>query len=77
LTYLAAVAARLHNSAIEYVVRFGDPADEILSEAQAWDAELIAMPSARPRRLGWSGFRDLAKTLSRKVRIPILLYQVS
>jgi nucleotide-binding universal stress UspA family protein len=75
--YLAAVAVPLHDNAVECVVRFGDPAPEIVAEAEAWGAELIAMTVARPRRFGWRGLRRIAKAVSRAVRIPVLLYQVS
>lgn len=73
LAYLAGVAAPFHDAAIECVVRFGDPAHEILAEAEAWGAELIAMTTARSR---WRGFRRVVKAVSRKARIPVLLYQV-
>jgi nucleotide-binding universal stress UspA family protein len=74
--YLAGVAATLHDSAVEYVVRFGDPVHEIVAEAEAWDAELISMTITRPHRFAWRGFRRVAAAVSRKVRIPVLLYQV-
>src|SRR5262245_63068811 len=41
--YLGGVAATLHDVATERTVRFGDLAHEIVSEAEAWGAELIAM----------------------------------
>jgi nucleotide-binding universal stress UspA family protein len=75
--YLAGVATTLHDSAVEGVVRFGDPAREIVAEAEAWGADLIAMTTTRPRRFGWREFRRIAEAVSRAVRIPVLLYQVS
>ena len=72
LSYLAAVAATLHDTATECVVRFGDPAPEIVAEAEAWGAELIAMTTVRGRRFGW---RHIVEAVSRKVRIPVLRYQ--
>lgn len=71
--YLAGVAATMHDAALECVVRFGDPAREIVAEAEAWGAELIAMTTTRPR---WRGVRRLVRAVSRKARIPVLLYQV-
>jgi nucleotide-binding universal stress UspA family protein len=71
--YLAGVAATMHDAALECVVRFGDPAREIVAEAEAWGAELIAMTTARPR---WRGVRRVVRAVSRKARIPVLLYQV-
>jgi hypothetical protein len=41
--YLAGVAAALHDVATECIVRFGDPADEIVAEAETWGAELVAI----------------------------------
>ena len=72
LSYLAGVAATLHDTATECVVRFGDPAPEIVAEAEAWGAELIAMTTVRGRRFGW---RRIVEAVSRKVRIPVLRYQ--
>ena len=74
--YLAGVAASLHDSAVEYVVRFGDAAHEIVAEAEAWGAELIAMTIARPHRFGWRGLSRVTRVVSRKLRIPVLLYHV-
>ena len=73
LSYLAGVAATLHDTATECVVRFGDPAPEIVAEAEAWGAELIAMTTVRGRRFGW---RRIVEAVSRKVRIPVLRYQL-
>jgi nucleotide-binding universal stress UspA family protein len=73
LSYLAGVAATLHDTATECVVRFGDPAPEIVAEAEAWGAELIALTTTRGRRFGW---RRIVEAVSRKVRIPVLRYQL-
>lgn len=74
--YLGGIAATLHDPAIESVVRFGDPVDEILAEADAWGADLVAMTTARPRWFGWRGLRSIATAVSRRARIPVLLYQI-
>ena len=73
LSYLVGVAATLHDTATECVVRFGDPVPEIVAEAEAWGAELIALTTARGRRFGW---RRIVEAVSRKVRIPVLRYQL-
>src|SRR3972149_6078812 len=54
LDYLRTVAARLGGIPIESCVRFGDPLTEILKEAGAFDADLIA---GTPPRAGaaWVG----------------------
>jgi nucleotide-binding universal stress UspA family protein len=73
--YLAEVAAILQDVATERVVRFGDVTHEIVADAKAWGAELIAMTSAG-KRSRWLGGRRTVAAVSRRVRIPILLYQV-
>src|SRR4026208_1210588 len=49
--YLESVEARLGSVPVEMVVRFGDPREEILTEAEAFDADLIVVTA--PRRTGW------------------------
>ena len=51
LDYLESVEARLGSVPAEMVVRFGDPREEILTEAEAFDADLIVVTA--PRRTGW------------------------
>ena len=55
------VAATLHDTATECIVRFGDPAREIVAEAEAWGAELIAMTD-RPGRVWWRRFRRVGES---------------
>src|SRR5262249_11650795 len=57
--YLAGIAATLPDAATECIVRFGNPAREIVAEAEAWGAELVAMTTSRKRRFGWLGLRRL------------------
>jgi len=75
LAYLTGVAATLPGTASECIVRFGEPWREILAEAEAWGAELIALTKPRTRRVEWSGFRQTLTRVARKARIPLLLYQ--
>jgi nucleotide-binding universal stress UspA family protein len=49
--YLESVEARLGSVPSETVVRFGEPREEILTEAEAFDADLIVVTA--PRRAGW------------------------
>jgi nucleotide-binding universal stress UspA family protein len=49
--YLETVEARVGPVAAETVVRFGTPEEEILTEAEAFDADLIVVTAAR--RAGW------------------------
>jgi nucleotide-binding universal stress UspA family protein len=69
---LQAVEAELEGVPVESVVRFGDPVDEILLEADAFGADLIA---AGDRRRGW--LRRLMPSvlgrLMRRSEVPVLL----
>jgi nucleotide-binding universal stress UspA family protein len=64
--------SRLDYVPVESVVRFGDPAEEIAHEAEAYGADLIAVTA--PRR-GWLRrlYGSLANTLRRKMTVPLLV----
>src|SRR5687767_2584937 len=51
LDELARVEAQLGGIPVERVVRFGDPVEEIALEAEAFDADLIALAGDRPGRV--------------------------
>ena len=72
LDYLRAAQAQLDGVPVETVVRFGDPAEEIAHEAEAFGADLIAL--TEPRR-GWFGrlFGSMATALRRKTKVPLLV----
>jgi nucleotide-binding universal stress UspA family protein len=69
---LKAVEAELTGVPVESVVRFGDPAREILVEADAFGADLIAVTA---RRRGWLGrlLPGVVNTLFRRSDVPVLL----
>jgi nucleotide-binding universal stress UspA family protein len=71
LDSLKAAEAELEGVPVESVVRFGSTAREILVEADAFGADLIAV-SVRPRR--WLGHvvRGIAGALLRRSRVPVL-----
>lgn len=74
LDHLKALSARLGVRA-ECVIRFGNEADEILQEAEAYNADLVAMTTA-----GKSGLRrvlmgSVAERVLHRARIPVLLYR--
>ena len=74
LEYLDALAAGLPDVAVECVVRFGHPVREILVEAEAWDADLIAVTATRSRwfdRLR----RGVADRIYRQAPVPVLVYR--
>jgi nucleotide-binding universal stress UspA family protein len=71
--YLRDVEARLDGLAVERRVAFGDPADEIVREAAAFDADLIAMTTPRP---GWltPGLPSMvARRVFRRASAPVML----
>src|SRR5215510_5546448 len=62
---LQAAETALAGVPVETVVRFGDPADEILAEAEAFDADLITLASAPNRgRLQHLFAPDVAEQVS-------------
>ena len=71
LAYLRSLAAGLPGVAVDAVVRFGDPATEIVGEAEAQGADLIAMAT---HRRGVSRFLrgSLADAVERETTIPVL-----
>jgi nucleotide-binding universal stress UspA family protein len=71
--YLEAAQAELVGVPSETVVRFGDTVDEIGNEAEAWDADLIAL-AAGPKRPWWRR-KSLADALLTKTPTPILVYR--
>ena len=76
LNYLAGVEVTLRDIAVERVVRFGDPTPEILAEADAWEAELMAMTTAGRRRFRRIRRDGVAEAVFRKANIPVVLYGV-
>ena len=70
--FLEAAEAELQGVPVETVVRFGNPADEILIEADAFGADLIAV-TAHGR--GWvrNMLRDVVGKLFRRSEIPVLV----
>jgi nucleotide-binding universal stress UspA family protein len=66
------VEAGLGHVPVETVVRFGDPAEEIALEAEAFGADLIALGSGRSSRLRSALAPDLAERVERSVEVPTL-----
>jgi len=73
LNHLKGVAARLSVPA-ECVVRFGDDADEILREAEAYGADLVAVTTAGKSGLKRLVMGSVAEQVFRRARVPVLLY---
>jgi nucleotide-binding universal stress UspA family protein len=72
LDYLKEAEAGLEGVPVESVVRFGDPAEEIVREADAFDADLIAVTTDDR---GWFGhlFGGVADRVFHKADVPVLM----
>ena len=72
LEHLRAAEAQLEGVPVESVVRFGDPVEEIVCEAEAFGADLIALATSRRswlrRVLG-----SVADKVFRKAGVPVIL----
>ena len=69
---LRCVGAGLRGVAVENVVRFGGAADELLLEAEAWGADLIAV-TQRATWLGRLLEGRTARTVAHEATVPVLL----
>ena len=73
LDYLRTVEARLEGVPVESRVRFGDAGEEILLEADAFGADLIALTSAPRSRLRPALFGGVSGRVQRKAEVPVML----
>lgn len=67
-------AARLHG-AVDHVVRFGDPAAEILTEAEAFGADTIVVTTGTRSSVKRALLGSVAEAMLRRARIGVLLYR--
>jgi nucleotide-binding universal stress UspA family protein len=67
---------QLDGMPVERVVRFGEPVAEILHEAEAWGADLIALTASRRGRLWSALFPGVADQVSRTAPTPTLILRV-
>jgi len=70
---LAHVEAELEGIPVERVVRFGEPAAEIELEAEAFDADLVALAASRRSRLGSALAPGVAERVARAAAVPTLV----
>lgn len=71
--YFDGLTGRLPGVTVEVAVRFGDPVAEIVEEAEAVGADLIAMASHRRNIFGRFITGSVARQLERATTIPLLL----
>lgn len=77
LDYLHAVEVCFDGLPVESEVRFGDPVAEILHEAEAFGADLIAVATAGRSGLRRMAFGSVAEQVFRKAKVAVLLYHGS
>jgi len=70
---LARIESEVPGVSVEGVVRFGDPAEEIVLEAEAFNADLIALTGARRGWLRRALAGDVADRVSEKSSVPTLV----
>jgi nucleotide-binding universal stress UspA family protein len=75
LDYLHAAAIALDGVTLEYGVRFGDPVEQILDEAEAWNADLIAMATRGRSCVGRAILGSVAEQVFRKAPMAVTLYR--
>lgn len=75
IDYLQTVEAQLDGIPVECVVRFGDPVREILVEAEAFGADLIALTTTCRSGLSRTVLGSVAEQLFRKANVPVLLFR--
>jgi nucleotide-binding universal stress UspA family protein len=72
LDELTRVEAQLQGIPVESVVRFGEPVEEILLEAEAFDADLIALAAPAHGRLRAAVAPGVAERVARQASVPTL-----
>jgi nucleotide-binding universal stress UspA family protein len=75
LDYLHAASIGLEGIALECAVRYGDPVERILGEAEAWNADLIAMTTRGRSRIGRALLGSVAEEVFRKAPMAVTLYR--
>src|SRR5882672_6951903 len=73
LDELAHVEAELEGIPVERVVRFGEPAEEIRLEAEAFNADLVTLATTRRSRLGSALVPGVAEQLEGDAKVPTLV----
>jgi nucleotide-binding universal stress UspA family protein len=73
LDYLRPLAERLHGTPVDCVVRFGDPAEEIALEAEAFDADLVALTTSAKSRLRQLLLGGTATRVCARTEAPVLV----
>src|SRR5437867_10946895 len=70
---LRRIETQLDGTPVERVVRFGEPAEEILLEAEAFDTDLIAVTTSTRSRLVSALAPGVGERVLREAPVPVLL----
>jgi len=70
---LAHIEAEFDGVPVERVVRFGEPAEEIRLEAEAFNADLVTLATTRRSRLGAALVPGVAERLEQDAKVPTLV----
>jgi nucleotide-binding universal stress UspA family protein len=73
MDYLSAVELRFGDVPVERAVRFGDPVTEILSEAESFDAEVIAVATTCRSGVRRTLLGSVAEEILRKAAATVVL----
>ena len=75
LDFLHAASIGLEGVAVECGVRFGDPVEQILEDAAAWDADLIALATRGRGCIERALLGSVAEQVFRKAPTAVTLYR--
>ena len=75
LDYLHAASLSLDGVTLEYAVRYGDPVEQILDEAESWNADLIAMTTRGRGCIERALLGSVAEQVFRKAPMAVTLYR--
>ncbi len=75
LTHLESLEALLAGVPVECIVRFGDPGREILLEAEAFGADIVALTTTGRSWLRRIFRGGVAARVLRKAKVPVLVFR--
>jgi nucleotide-binding universal stress UspA family protein len=75
LDYLHAASLSLDGVSLEYAVRYGDPVEQILDEAESWSADLIAMTTRGRGSIERALLGSVAEHVFRKASMAVTLFR--
>ena len=77
LDFLHAASIGLEGLPVECAVRFGDPVAQIVEDAEAWNADLIAMATRGRGSIGRALLGSVAEQVFRKAPTAVTLYRAA